>query len=256
MRLSTLQQHFAAHLRDPEHVAPPEGIEPRRMAIYRELFFNNLASLLAGSFPVCRAILGDEAWRRLVRRFYAGHRAHTPYFLEIPREFLEWLTGRPAAPADEPAFLGELAHYEWVELALSVSEAEADLAGVDPEGDLMRGHPVASPLAWPLAYRWPVHRLAPGYQPTEPPAVPTVLVVYRDDGDAVRFLEADAPTARLLELADSDEAATGRQLIERVAAELGVSEAREVMERGQALLAGLRARGILLGARAIASDLA
>jgi len=255
MPLRTLQHHFAAHLRDPEHVAPPAGIEPRRMAIYRELFFNNLSSLLAGSFPICHAILGEEAWRRLVRRFYAGHRAHTPYFLEIPREFLEWLSGREATPADEPAFLGELAHYEWVELALSVSEAEADRAGIDPEGDLMRGYPIASPLAWPLAYRWPVHRLAPGYQPAEPPAVPTFLVVYRDDSDAVRFLEADAPTARLLELADSDEAATGQQLIERVAAELGVAEAREVMERGQALLVGLRARGILLGARATRAEL-
>jgi RNA polymerase sigma factor (sigma-70 family) len=73
---------------------------------------------------------------------------------------------------------------------LRSAEAEADLAGIDPEGDLMRGYPIASPLAWPLAYRWPVHRLAPGFQPAEPPAVPTFLVVYRDDSDAVRFLEA------------------------------------------------------------------
>ena len=42
------QAAFAAHLRDPEaHPAPP-GIEPRRMAVYRELFFNNIAGLLGG----------------------------------------------------------------------------------------------------------------------------------------------------------------------------------------------------------------
>ena len=27
---------FAAHIRDPQHVAAPDGIEDRRMAIYRE----------------------------------------------------------------------------------------------------------------------------------------------------------------------------------------------------------------------------
>jgi len=38
------QYAFAAHLRDPDNVPAPEGIEERRMAVYRELFFNNLFS--------------------------------------------------------------------------------------------------------------------------------------------------------------------------------------------------------------------
>jgi hypothetical protein len=80
-----LQFDFAAHLRDPARVPVPAGIEPRRMNIYRELFFNNVRDLLASTFPVCRAILGEEPWSGLVRRFYAGHKAHTPYFLELPR---------------------------------------------------------------------------------------------------------------------------------------------------------------------------
>ena len=66
----TLQdQQFALsrHLRDPSH-PPPPGIEERRLAIYRDLFFNNIESLLAGNFPVIRQTLGDDAWRRLVRR--------------------------------------------------------------------------------------------------------------------------------------------------------------------------------------------
>ena len=36
------QYEFAAHLRDPENVPAPDGIEDRRMGIYRELFYNNL----------------------------------------------------------------------------------------------------------------------------------------------------------------------------------------------------------------------
>jgi uncharacterized protein len=246
MDFTELQRHFAAHLRDPDNVPPPPGIEPRRLDVYRELFFNNVASLLGGTFPVCRDILGEACWRGLVRRFYAGHRAHTPYFLELPSEFVQWLGGGGAADPALPPFLSELAHYEWVELALSVSDAEPDLAAIDPAGDLLTGRPVVSPLAWPLAYRWPVHRLSPSYRPEAPGDLPTFLVVYRDGGGEVRFLEADAATARLLELLDADAAATGSASLARVAAELGAAGA---VGQGAALLEALRSRGILLGTR-------
>ena len=36
------QYQFAAYIRDPEHQAIPDQIESRRMAIYRDLFFNNI----------------------------------------------------------------------------------------------------------------------------------------------------------------------------------------------------------------------
>jgi hypothetical protein len=239
-----LQRRFAAHLRDPDHVPPPPGIEPGRLDVYRELFFNNVSSLLGGTFPVSRDILGEAGWRALVRRFYAAHRAHTPYFLELPSEFVQWLAGGGAAGDGVPPFLAELAHYEWVELALSVSDAQPDLARVDAAGDLLAGRPAVSPLAWPLAYRWPVHRLSPSFRPEAPGERPTFLVVYRDAGDEVRFLETDAATARLLELLDTDAGATGEAALERVAAEIG---AAGTAGRGAGMLEALRARGILLG---------
>ncbi|MEJ2257816.1 MAG: DNA-binding domain-containing protein, partial [Woeseiaceae bacterium] len=45
------QYAFAAHIRDPENVPAPDDIEARRMAVYRDLFFNNLFSLLGTFFP-------------------------------------------------------------------------------------------------------------------------------------------------------------------------------------------------------------
>ncbi len=75
------QYAFAAHIRDPDHVAAPEGIESRRMAIYRSLFFNNLYNLLATFFPVLRKIHSDAQWRRFIRGFMQHHQAETPYFL-------------------------------------------------------------------------------------------------------------------------------------------------------------------------------
>ena len=216
MNLAEQQRAFAAHLRDPDRVPAPADIEPRRMAIYRELFFNNLVDLLGGAFPVARRILDTDCWRQLIRDFYADHHAHTPYFLELPREFADWLRARETRAGDEPAFIDELAHYEWVELALSISEelppaaAAPCLSPLDQPLD----QPLAvSPLAWPLAYRWPVHRLSPKYQPAEPPELPTFLVVYRDAADTVQFLEIGAETARLLDALERTPGLTGREAL-------------------------------------------
>ena len=205
---------FAAHLRDPERVPAPAGVEPHRMAVYRELFFANVAGLLAGSFPVVCRILGTEGWNRLVREFYAMHHAHTPYFLELPREFVEWLRARGERPAGEPAFLDELAHYEWVELALAISQEALPAAAAPRDVDPLDSMLAVSPLAWALAYRWPVHRLEPAFQPAKPPAEATFLVVYRDDTDSVKFLEIGAQTAALLDELERRPGLTGRQALQ------------------------------------------
>lgn len=240
MSLAEQQKSFAAHLRDPDRVPPPVGIEPRRMAIYRELFFNNLVDLLGGSFPVARRILGMERWRRLVREFYAHHHAHTPYFLELPGEFVGWLAARTARAEDEPAFLQELAHYEWVELALAISEEAAPDATAPGASDPLDAPLIVSPLAWPLAYRWPVHRLGPDHQPAEPPAAPTFLVVYRDAGDSVQFLEIGAETARLLDALEQSPGLTARQALVAGAA------AEDSEDAVRAAIAELLGRGVLI----------
>ena len=56
------QYEFTAHLRDPEHNPAPEGIEDRRIGIYRDLLYNNVESFLSGTFPVLRNIHDDDGW--------------------------------------------------------------------------------------------------------------------------------------------------------------------------------------------------
>jgi len=249
-RLKRAQLEFAAHIRDPEHAPAPPGIEDRRMAIYRELFFNNVRDLLGRSFPVIRKLLGDAAWDAVVRDWLVRHRARTPLFLELPREFLAYLQEERDPAAADPPFLAELAHYEWVELALSIDERDPDMTGIKEEADLLAGRPVLSPLAWSLAYTWPVHRISPEYRPAEPPPEPTRLVVYRDRRDRMGFLKINVVTARLFELlaAEASPRPTGRECLLGIAAELGHANAAAVVDAGATLLADLRARDIILGA--------
>jgi hypothetical protein len=248
-----VQRAFAAHLRDPQHCAPPAGIEDRRMRIYRELFFNNLSSLLAQGFPVLHQCLGPQRWQALIRAFLTEHRAATPLFPEIGQELLAYLgEGRTPQPEDPP-FLLELAHYEWVEAALLFSDADAGPELADPNGDLLAGVPVVSPLAWNLSYRFPVHRIGPEFQPAEPDPEPTHVVVYRNRQERVEFLKINLVTQRLLQLLQDGTERTGLNALETIAAELNHPRPQQVIEGGRGLLVDLRARHILLGTRRPAS---
>jgi len=242
---------FAAHIRDPENVAPPAGVEDRRMAIYRELFFNNIRNLLARMFPVLRKLHNDDKWHGMIRQFMQKHRAETPYFLQLPQEFLAFLQNEYAPAEDDYPFLIELAHYEYVELALSISEDENTADDADPDGDLMLGTPVKSVLAWVYAYQYPVHRVSPTYIPDEPAAQAIFLAAYRQDNDKVSFLELNPVTARLLELIDDNDAGrSGEELLRLLANEMNYSNIDAFIEHGATTLDELRHLQILIGARA------
>jgi hypothetical protein len=244
------QYAFAAHLRDPEGVAPPEGIEERRVAIYRSLFFNNLKNLLGRFFPVLRKIHDDEQWHRFVRGFMRRHEAKTPYFLRLPEEFLAYLQQEFEPEETDYAFLVELAHYEYAELALSVSPEENDLDDIDPDGDLLGGVPVKSALAWAFAYHYPVHRISPQFLPTEPGDSPTYLALYRGSDDEVGFLELNAITAALLDAIEhNDDGLTGQALLRRLAEQFNYPDADALVEHGAAALNEMRQLEILVGAR-------
>ena len=223
--MATTQLHkaqftMANFLRNPQTMPAPEGIEPRRLKIYQDLVYNNLEGFISGGFPVLRSLYADAPWHDLVSDFIDSHRCHTPYFLEISQEFLRYLTQDRESSAADPPFLAELAHYEWVELALDVSEQS-----IDSMGGLR--HPleevvVLSPLAWLLSYHFAVHKIGQSYQPGEADE-PTFLVVYRNRDDDVRFMELNSATARLLELLRDNTGATGSELLSRLAGELNMS---------------------------------
>jgi hypothetical protein len=248
---AAVQYAFAAHIRDPEGKPRPLDVDDRRMAIYRDLFYNNVQSLLSGFFPVLRRILSNEHWHGMVRDFFVRHRARTPLFLELSQEFLDYLQNERETEPEDPPFLLELAHYEWVELALAVSDEDPDLTDVDPNGDLLDGCPLVSPLAWNLSYGFPVHRIAPGFQPDAPGNDPTHLVVYRNRAENVEFLEINAVTQRLLQLLRENPSWSGRQTLRRIVEELRHPQPDLVIEAGTQLLSDLRARNVILGSRRV-----
>ncbi len=245
--LRASQLTMARYLRDPQNNPPPRGVEPRRLKIYEELVYNNIEGFISGGFPVLRSLYDDADWRGLVRSFIEQHRCHTPYFLEISQEFLQFLMQNYQARAIDPPFMAELAHYEWVELALDTSQDELpDEVEIE---DVLAAVPQLSPLAWSLSYRFPVHRIGPGFRPQDA-AQPTYLVVYRNRADEVRFMELNAMTSRLLEKVRDNQTDTAQDLLEDLVRELdmegesmlttGCEQLRELIELSVVLVSQRR----------------
>lgn len=237
-----VQAAFTAHLRDPHGVSAPPEVDPARVAVYARLVFDNVASLLAGCFPVLRAVLADANWQRLVRDFLADHRARTPLFPQLPREFAQYLATGRAGRGDAP-WIAELADWEWLEL--EVGQAPEDLPPLAAtEGDPLAAAPVLNPLARARAYAHPVHRIAPGRVPAPSP---TWLVQFRRRDDSVAYLELNAVSARFVELMARRPGLPARELFADIARELAHPAPERVLEAGRALVLDLRARELLLG---------
>ena len=244
------QYAFAAHIRDPDNTVAPEGIEDRRMGIYRELFFNNLRNLLGTFFPVIRKILSDDQWHHVIREFMKIHRAKTPYFLQLPEEFLTFLQEEYRVLEKDFPFITELAHYEYADLALRVSTDENDMTGVSPDGDLKSEVPVKSVLAWAFAYHHPVHRISEDFLPTEPTEQPSYLALFRRSDDKVSFLELNAVSAALLDAVEHNTAAlNGETLLRNLASRIHYPDVDALIQHGVDALEEMRQLEILTGTR-------
>ncbi len=244
------QRAFAAHIRDPQHVPAPDGIEDRRMAIYRELFFNNLKSLLSTTFPVLSRLMGEQKWRALIRQFMITHRAETPYFLKLPEELLGFLENEYQAQDGDYPFLLELAHYEYIELALNTSDEVNELEGIDATGNLLSEVPVKSVLAWAFAYRYPVHRISPEFLPEEPAEQPVYLAIYRNREDKTSFMELNPLTAGLLDAIDNNEASlTGEALLRQFGESIQYPDIDTLVAHGHAAMQQMLDLDILVGTR-------
>ncbi len=237
------QREFADYLRAPDCFPPPADAPLPRVAIYRELLFNNINGFLSSNFPVLFSLLEEPQWLALVNGFFAHHRCQTPYFSEIPEEFIDYLQNERKHPDDLP-FLVELAHYEWVEMALAISQDSLTLNHLDGI-DLAQQTISLSPLAWPLAYQYPVHKIAPDFVPKTAPELPTFLVVHRNVNDDVAFMEITPITYRLLAIIQQQTAVNVTDCLQQVATESGHPDPTIIRAGGLQILHNMAAKHII-----------
>lgn len=240
------QYAFTSHIRNPQVKKRPRGVEARRMKVYNELLYNNLEGFLLACFPVLRQVLGKRNWSRLVRDFFSSHRCHTPFFRQIPDEFVHYLKNERGECVEDPVFLQDMAHYEWVELMLSVSNKEIELDHIDIDGDLMRNRPALNPLLSLQSYQYPVQRISPRFKPGAAQKEETHFAILRNKNDEVKFILINPVSLRLLTLLQST-THNGAEVLLQIAAELKHPNPDFILEAGSEMLQSLRVAEVILG---------
>ena len=244
-----VQYQFTAHIRDPEKFPAPSEIEDRRMEIYRGLLYRNVHGFISNGFPVLKKLYSEQDWHKMIRDFFSNHQSHSPYFKDISREFLDYLNNERKPHAEDPKFLSELAHYEWLEIMLTFVDAEIDWTSINKQGDLMHEVPALSPLIQLNQYQYPVHKIKPDFLPESAPEQPSFLIVYRDQQDKVGFMELNPMTARLVELVATNDTSTGEELLKNLAKEIPSLREEVILHGGHSTLVQLKEKDIILGTK-------
>ncbi|WP_333797677.1 HvfC family RiPP maturation protein [Rheinheimera sp.] len=190
-----VQQQFAAAIRDPANAAPAT-VNAERMAVYQQLFFNNVQNFVNSAFPVLHSLYPASLWQQKLRQFFAQSSLSSPYFLDIAAGFFQWFSSKGLS-AEDPAFAIELAHYEWLELYLATTTSEAQTPRLET---LHSTQPLQfSELALLLCYQYPVMQISRDFQPTVADG-PYYLLMYRNDTDEIKFVSLNELSATTMQI--------------------------------------------------------
>lgn len=239
------QNEFSAYIRDPYNNPAPKDVKKQRMAMYRELFFNNINTFIISNFPVLNKILDEQQWLALVQDFFNSHACKTPYFSEIPEEFINYLQHERKREKQDPPFLLELAHYEWVEMVLSIAKDEALVPAEISTEKLLSSRIELGALVLPLAYNFPVQKISPDYQPEQPSDQQTFIIAYRTADYKVKFLEITPITYRLVQLNQENKSLTAKEYLQQVAEEMAHPNPDVIYTGGLQILEDLNKKGII-----------
>ncbi|MCL1048343.1 putative DNA-binding domain-containing protein [Shewanella abyssi] len=242
------QQNFMEYIKDPSKPLP-EGIEARRMNIYRELFFNNIDGFVSNAFPVLKTLYSEQDWQQRVQQFFAIHDCQTPIFIEIAQEFLLFLQTEYTATEIDPPFMLELAHYEWLELVVAVAQENPkqrvlDMAAMD--ADVISTMTLSVSATSQIAqYTFDVQHISEDYRPQQPTVNPQFFCIYSDFEDEVSFLQLNPLTAQVLAYMSQFESVQCVDLIDWLLATFTDIEPAVLQQGCVELLLQLSAKGII-----------
>lgn len=238
--LKKFQGQFSQHIRHPQRFRKPSQVPQERMKVYSILIFNSIEDVLAGCFPQCKEVLGKTKWLKLVRDFFSTHSCQRPFYRQVPEEFVDYLSVKGGK--NFPSYLPHLAHFEWLELDLYISEKTNTLSF---SGDLLEGKIVFTQPCQLVAYPYPVHLIRKGYK-TKAKTEDYYYLFYRDADLNVHWMLLNPAQAKLIHFTLNQSLSTRKALL-KIAKELQ-APAESILQFGLESLEELRKKGIILGA--------
>lgn len=238
------QAHFTAHIRNHADNKKPARVNDKRMAVYREIVFNNFYSSVSACFPVLLSILGKRRFKQLVKACFFQQNFTSPFFRELPKALVDFLQNLNLTQQNLPAFTAQLAHYEWAELFVSTLKTEdfSESIQIQFPHDVIENAIKLNPAHMLVNYDFPVHVLSKKHQPTAP--TPTFLLLIRNADFELKFIHLNPLTFELLQIIEAKNC-TGRQALLQIAATMQHPQPETIVEFGRQILEDLFAQGAI-----------
>ncbi|HFC3007725.1 TPA: DUF2063 domain-containing protein [Neisseria gonorrhoeae] len=177
------QHRFSQAIRGGEAA---DGLPQDRLNVYICLIRNNIHSFIDRCYTETRQYFDSKEWSRLKEGFVRDARAQTPYFQEIPGEFLQYCQSPPLSDG-----ILALMDFEYTQLLAEVAQIP-DIPDIHYSNDSKY---TPSPAAFIRQYRYDVtHDL----QEAE-----TALLIWRNAEDDVMYQTLDGFDMMLLEIMGS-----------------------------------------------------
>lgn len=174
------QHRFSQAIRGGEAA---DGLPQDRLNVYIRLIRNNIHSFIDRCYTETRQYFDSKEWSRLKEGFVRDARAQTPYFQEIPGEFLQYCQSPPLSDG-----ILALMDFEYTQLLAEVAQIP-DIPDIHYSNDSKY---TPSPAAFIRQYRYDVtHDL----QEAE-----TALLIWRNAEDDVMYQTLDGFDMMLLEI--------------------------------------------------------
>ncbi|MCO5415185.1 DNA-binding domain-containing protein [Ralstonia mojiangensis] len=204
MRLPDWETHLIGALTNPASHEDARGI-----AIYRNARRAILRTALAGAYPVCRALVGEDCFDALVRDTLAVQASTSPNLHRYGNALPDVIAQSPLAHS--VPYLADVARLEWcVHWAHYAPDAHVEAANATllaqpadtiRAGLVERAQWVVSP--WPTVSIWRAHQPGATIALNEIDLGVGEAAVIAVHGHRVAVLDLDAPTATFLAACDA-----------------------------------------------------
>ncbi|WP_119343743.1 HvfC family RiPP maturation protein [Facilibium subflavum] len=233
------QHKFTQNIRKQCIKHPIQGVTEERMQLYQKLVYNNIEGVIRRTFPITISILSQPQWHDLIKSFLAKYPAKSPFFCELSKQFVEYITGVENSMLAYP-FLQELIHYEWLELAVEISQNVQQKTASLTLNDRL----TLAPSAKLGVYQYPVHQISPDFLPEKPGDQPVFLLVYQDASFAVQFIQLNLISAYLAEILQQPQ--TLQQALNTIADNLQINYDATYVKNAQSLCLSWIKKNILI----------
>jgi len=204
MRLPDWESHLIGALTNPASHEDARGI-----AIYRNARRAILRTALAGAYPVCRALVGEDCFDALVRDTLAVQASTSPNLHRYGNALPDVIARSPLAHS--VPYLADVARLEWcVHWAHYAPDAHVEAANATllaQPADTIRAGLVESAQwvvsPWPVVSIWRAHQLGATIALNEIDLGVGEAAVIAVHGHRVAVLDLDAPTATFLAACDA-----------------------------------------------------